>query len=316
MATDRVRLPVDDALPRLHDALRRQPVVVLQAPPGTGKTTRVPPSLVDQPWLEHDRIIVLEPRRVAARAAARRMAEERGEQIGETVGLRTRNDTRVGRSTRVEVVTEGVLTRMLLSDPSLDGVGAIVFDEFHERSLHADTALAFVRETCAALRPDLRLVLMSATLDAESLAARLRTDAIVSVDAVTHPVTIAHRPPEPGEDITDAVAAAVVAALDDPTQAGDILAFLPGAGMIHRVERELRTRIPSRLDGELVITPLHGSLPPEQQDAALRPDVRSRRKVILSTPIASYQTGALDLKVSNPYNTKATKQNNVSDSKV
>ena len=286
MAGDRARLPVDDALPRLHDALRRQPVVVLQAPPGTGKTTRVPPSLVDQPWLEHDRIVVLEPRRVAARAAARRMAEERGERIGDTVGLRTRNDTRVGRATRIEVVTEGVLTRMLLSDPSLDGVGAVVFDEFHERSLHADTALAFVRETRAALRPDLRLVLMSATLDAETLAARLRTDALVAVEGVTHPVTITHRPPEPGQEPADAVVATIVAAIDDPQHAGDILTFLPGAAMINRVERALRTRHASRFDGGVVITPLHGSLPPEQQDAALRPDPQGRRKVILSTPIA------------------------------
>ena len=133
---------------------------MLQAPPGTGKTTRVPPSLIDQPWIGDRRVLVLEPRRVAARAAATRMAHERGEQVGDTIGLRTRNDTRVSKATRVEVVTEGVLTRMLLSDPSLDGVGAIVFDEFHERSLHADTALAFVRETRAALRPDLRVVLM------------------------------------------------------------------------------------------------------------------------------------------------------------
>lgn len=286
MVADRVRLPVDDALPRLHDALRRQPVVVLQAPPGTGKTTRVPPSLVDQPWIEHDRILVLEPRRVAARAAARRMAEERGEQVGETVGIRTRNDTRVSRSTRVEVVTEGVLTRMLLSDPSLDGIGAIVFDEFHERSLHADTALAFVRETRAALRPDLRLVLMSATLDAEALAARLRTDAIVTLDAVTYPVTITHRPPEPGQDLTDAVVEAIASAVDDPTHVGDLLTFLPGAGSINRVEQALRRRLSSRFESDLVVTPLHGALPPEQQDAALRPDARNRRKVILSTPIA------------------------------
>lgn len=286
MAANRIRLPVDGALPRLHDALRRQPMVVLQAPPGTGKTTRVPPSLVDQPWLEHDRIVVLEPRRVAARAAARRMAAERGERVGETVGLRTRNDTRVGRSTRVEVVTEGVLTRMLLSDPSLDGVGAVVFDEFHERSLHADTALAFVRETCAALRPDLRLVLMSATLDATALATRLRTDAVVTVDAETHPVTVTYRPPDPGQSVPDAMVAAIATALDDPDQDGDILGFLPGAGTINRVEQGLRSRLGSRVGLEVVITPLHGSLPPERQDAALQVDPRARRKIILSTPIA------------------------------
>lgn len=286
MAVERVRLPVDDALPRLHDALRRQSVVVLQAPPGTGKTTRVPPSLLDQPWLEQQRIIVLEPRRVAARAAARRMAAERGETVGQTIGLRTRNDTRVGPATRVEVVTEGVLTRMLLNDPSLDGVGAVVFDEFHERSIHADTALAFGRESQGVLRSDLRLILMSATLDAAALAARLRTDAVVTVDAVTHPVTITHRPPEPGQSIEEAVVAAVATVLADTQHEGDVLAFLPGAGSINRVDRDLRARLGRRIGSEIVVAPLHGSLPAELQDRALLPDPDRRRKVILATPIA------------------------------
>lgn len=286
MAAERLRLPVDDALPRLHDALGRQTIVVLQAPPGTGKTTRVPPSLLDQPWLEHDRVVVLEPRRVAARAAAQRMAGERGEKVGQTIGLRTRNDTRVGSSTRVEVVTEGVLTRMLLADPSLDGVGAVVFDEFHERSLHADTALAFVRETQSALRPDLRLVLMSATLDAHALATRLRTDAVVAVVATTHPVDVVHRPPAPGENVETAAVGAVVAVIDDASHVGDVLVFLPGAGAINRVERDLRRRLRARIGHDIAITPLHGSLPAAQQDAALRPDPDGRRKVILSTPIA------------------------------
>ncbi len=286
MRADRVRLPVDGALPRLHDALRHQPMVILEAPPGTGKTTRVPPSLLDQPWLEHNRVVVLEPRRVAARAAARRMAAERGEQVGATVGLRTRNDTRVGPSTRIEVVTEGVLTRMLLTDPALDGVGVVVFDEFHERSLHADTALAFVRETQTALRPDLRLILMSATLDTAALAARLRSSSVVSVKAATHPVAVTYRAPEPGQDITAAMVATIVSVLGDDAHCGDVLAFLPGAAAINRVARNLRTGLGSRVGVELAITPLHGSLTADEQDQALRPDPSGRRKVILSTPIA------------------------------
>ena len=163
-------LPVDGALAELHAALDHQRLVILQAPPGTGKTTRVPPSLIEQPWVGERKVLMLEPRRVAARAAATRMAEERGEQVGDTIGLRTRNDTRVSAITRVEVVTEGVLTRMLLDDPALEGYAVVLFDEFHERSIHTDTALAFLRETVGALRPDLRIVVMSATLDAEALA--------------------------------------------------------------------------------------------------------------------------------------------------
>lgn len=286
MTVDRVRLPVDDALPRLHDALRHPSVVIIEAPAGTGKTTRVPPSLLDQPWIGNDRVVVLEPRRVAARAAARRMASERGERIGDTIGLRTRNDTRVGPSTRLEVVTEGVLTRMLLNDPALEGIGVVVFDEFHERSLHADTALAFVRETRAALRPDLRLILMSATFDADALAARLQADSVVRVEAVTYPVAITYRAPDPGQDLTDAMTKTIVSVLGDDAHRGDLLAFLPGAAAINRVDRTLRNRLGSRVGTELTITPLHGSLTATEQDQALRPDPDDRRKVILSTPIA------------------------------
>ena len=285
MATARPELPVDAALPRLLDALRRRPVVILEAPPGTGKTTRVPPALLEQPWLGDQRVVLLEPRRVAARAAARRIAGERSEAVGDTVGIRTRNHTRVGPETRIEVVTEGVLTRMLLADPSLAGIGAVIFDEFHERSIHADTALAFTRETMAALRPDLRVVVMSATLESSSIAARLHTDAIVRVDAERHPVVTRHDPPQPGERIDDAVVRITLDALRNPAHAGDLLVFLPGAGMINRAERQLRDRLEGRLD-QLSITPLHGSLPPERQDAALPPDPDGRRKIILATPIA------------------------------
>ncbi|MEM9201135.1 MAG: ATP-dependent helicase HrpB [Actinomycetota bacterium] len=284
--TGRIALPVDAALPGLHDALRRQRLVVLQAPPGTGKTTRVPPSLIDRPWIENRRVLLLEPRRVAARAAAERMAKERGERVGETIGIRTRNDTRVSNATRVEVVTEGVLTRMLLADPSLDGYGAIIFDEFHERSIHADVALAFARETASVLRDDLRMIIMSATLEADVVAARLRSDAIVSVDAERHPVEVSYRPPEPGEDLLDAVSRSVTDAVNSPAHRGDVLVFLPGVAAIERVHRNLDRSLTSRLETELVITPLHGSLRPDTQDMALRPDPDGRRKIILATPIA------------------------------
>jgi len=277
------RLPVDEVLPDLHAALKRQRLVILQAPPGTGKTTRVPPSIVGQPWMAQDKVIVLEPRRVAARAAAGRIASERGERIGESIGLRTRFDTRVSKATQVEIVTEGVLTRMLLNDPGLAGYGAVIFDEFHERSIHADTALAFVRETIDALRDDLRLIVMSATFDAASLATRLRTDAIVTADAPLHPVEIRYEPPAPGITVDEAVVPAVTALLKQPAETtGDVLVFMAGAGAINRAERDLGRRV----DASVVITPLHGSLPPDAQDRALQLDPQGRRKVILSTPIA------------------------------
>ena len=195
-------LPVDGALAELHAALDHQRLVILQAPPGTGKTTRVPPSLIEQPWVGERKVLMLEPRRVAARAAATRMAEERGEQVGDTIGLRTRNDTRVSAITRVEVVTEGVLTRMLLDDPALEGYAVVLFDEFHERSIPPTPPWPSSRDRGrAAPGPADRGHV--GHLDAEALGARLRTDAVVKVEAERHPVTISHRPPEPGEDLTD-----------------------------------------------------------------------------------------------------------------
>lgn len=273
-------LPVDDLLPGLVAALERERVLVLAAPPGTGKTTRVPPALLDAPWLGDQRVVMLEPRRVAARAAAERIAAERREKVGETVGLRTRFDTRVGPGTRIEVVTEGVLTRMLLADPGLAGIGVVVFDEFHERSIHADTGLAFARETASVLRDDLRLVVMSATVDAEELGARLQAGAVITADAELHPVEIRYRPPAPGRRAEDEVPDAVAEAIS--TGEGDVLVFLAGAGDIARAERALR----GRLGNAVAVTPLHGSLPPAEQDRALFPDPDGRRKVVLSTPIA------------------------------
>lgn len=276
----RAPLPIDDVLPRVVELLDRQRALVLEAPPGTGKTTRVPGALLEAPWLLDQRVLMLEPRRVAARSAAERIASELDGSVGDLVGIRTRFDTRVGPDTRIEVVTEGVLTRMLIDDPGLAGVGVVIFDEFHERSIHADTGLAFVRETAAALRDDLRIVLMSATIDVAHLAAHLDTDAIVRVDAPLHPIETRYRTPSPGRREHDDVADAVIEVLSETV--GDVLVFLAGAGDINRVDRSLRSRVPA----DVVITPLHGSLPPDVQDRALRPDPAGKRKVVLSTPIA------------------------------
>ncbi|MEM7141110.1 MAG: ATP-dependent helicase HrpB [Actinomycetota bacterium] len=273
-------LPVDAVLPDIADALTDNRLVVLEAPPGTGKTTRVPPSLLGAEWLGDRTVLMLEPRRVAARAAAARIADELGESLGERVGLRTRFDTRVGRNTRLEVVTEGVLTRLLIADPGLEHVGAVIFDEFHERSIHADTALGFALETRSALRDDLRLVMMSATIDGDRLAGQLGGATVVSVDAPLHPIVTRYRAPTPGRRVEDDVADATLEALAD--EPGDVLVFLAGAGDIGRTERALRSRLPRGVR----ITPLHGSLPPQEQDRALRPASDGERKVILSTPIA------------------------------
>lgn len=274
------QLPVDRAIPRVRTALDDNEIVILEAPPGTGKTTRVPPALLDAHWLHGRRVVMLEPRRVAARAAAERIATERGERVGQSIGLRTRFDTRIGPSTRLEVVTEGVLTRMLIADPSLEGVGAVIFDEFHERSIHADTGLAFFRESRAALRDDLRLVLMSATLDADRLAREFGGATIVRVGAPSHPVETRYRPPAPGRRAEDDVADAILEALGE--YGGDVLVFLAGVADIDRTARALSGRIPDSVR----ITPLHGALPAAEQDRALRPAVSGERKVVLSTPIA------------------------------
>jgi len=274
------RLPVDEVLDELHDALLDHQIVILEAPPGAGKTTRVPPSLINLDIIAGKKVIMLEPRRVAARAAARRMADELGEDIGDTIGLRTKFDTRTGRKTRVEVITEGILTRMLVDDPSLDGVGVVVFDEFHERSIHADTALVFALESIDALRPDLRLIIMSATLETTALADHLRTDAVIRAQGRSYPVTTIYRPPRPQRSADDEVPDAVIDALAAHT--GDVLVFLAGTRDIANAQRNLAKRV----GPEIRVLPLHGMLTPDQQDAALRPDRDGRRKVILSTPIA------------------------------
>jgi ATP-dependent helicase HrpB len=252
----------------------------LQAPPGAGKTTFVPPALEGASWLGGQTIVMLEPRRLATRAAAYRIAELRGEAVGETVGYRMRGDTRIGPRTRVEVVTEGVLTRRLQRDPTLDGVGLVIFDEFHERSLDADLGLALTLRTQALVRGDLRILVMSATLDGGAVAALLGNAPIIASEGRSFPVETRYVPPRAGTRAEAGVVSTILAALRD--DAGDILVFLPGAGEIRRVESLLTER---DVGGALVL-PLYGALTHEAQDRAIRPDPHGRRKIVLSTSIA------------------------------
>jgi ATP-dependent helicase HrpB len=275
-------LPIDPLLPEIRRALTDVGTLVLQAPPGAGKTTRVPLALLSEPWAAQGRIIMLEPRRLAARAAAARMAHTLGEEVGGTVGYRVRFDSRVSAATRIEVVTEGILTRMLQDDPSLPGVAALLFDEFHERSLHADLGLALAIEARASLRDDLRLAVMSATLDGGPVAALLGGAPVVTSEGRAFAVETRHvcTRPEPRRFV-DEVAAAVIRALDD--ERGDILVFLPGQGEIRRVEALLAEH--PAAEGA-VLAPLYGDLPQEAQDRAIRPARDGRRRVVLATAIA------------------------------
>jgi ATP-dependent helicase HrpB len=274
-------LPIESALPELKAALASAGAAVLQAPPGAGKTTRVPLALLDEPWLAGRRIVMLEPRRLAARAAARHMARLRGEEVGGTVGYRVRMETRVGPTTRIEVVTEGVLTRMLQSDPALEGVGIVIFDEFHERSLHADLGLALTLQSRALLRDDLRLLVMSATLDGAPVAALLGGAPIVTSQGRGFPVDIRYQPARIEGRMEPAVARVVRQAVE--SSEGDVLVFLPGAGEIHRVEEMLRD---GGLSPDVRVMPLYGNLPQQAQDEAIAPSPPGRRKVVLSTSIA------------------------------
>ncbi len=277
----RARLPVAEALPRLEAALAEQASAVLEAPPGAGKTTLVPLALLGASWLGGARIVMLEPRRLAARAAARRMASMLGERAGETVGYRTRLDTKVGPRTRVEVVTEGVLIRMLQDDPSLPGTGLVIFDEFHERSLDGDLGLALTLDARRALREDLRLLVMSATLDGAPVARLLGDAPVIESRGRMFPVETRHLDRPPPERLEDAVAAAIRRALAE--ESGSLLVFLPGVREIRRVERRLAD---SSLDADVRVTPLYGDLQQGAQDAAIAPAAAGTRKVVLATAIA------------------------------
>jgi len=274
-------LPIDAVLGELTSTLRSSPNAVLVAPPGAGKTTRVPLVLLDEPWVAKRKIIVLEPRRLAARAAADRMARTLGEPVGETVGLRVRLGSKVSRKTRIEVVTEGVFARMILDDPMLDGVAAVLFDEFHERSLDADLGLALALDAQGGLRDDLRLLVMSATLDGARVAKLLGNAPVVQSEGRAYPVETRYLGRDPQRRIEDQVADAVVRALRAET--GSLLVFLPGQGEIRRVETLLRERI---VDPTTDIAPLYGALDRGEQDLAVSPAPPGRRKVVLATSIA------------------------------
>ncbi|MGN6255999.1 MAG: DEAD/DEAH box helicase, partial [Solirubrobacterales bacterium] len=254
-------LPIDAVLPALKAALERGSSAVLVAAPGAGKTTRVPLALLEAGWRNDNRIIMLEPRRLAARAAARFMAASLGGQAGETVGYRVRLESRVGPNTRIEVVTEGVFTRMILDDPELTGVAAVLFDEFHERSLDADLGLALALDA-AALRPDLRILVMSATIDGARVATLLGDAPVIESEGRAFPVETRYVPPDPLQRLEDQVTAAVLAALR--SEPGSVLVFLPGQAEIARTAERLASRLPVDVD----LAPLYGQLDATEQAAA------------------------------------------------
>lgn len=273
-------LPVSEVLGAIGLALHEAKRAVLSAPPGAGKTTLVPLYLLDQAWRGDGRILLLEPRRLAARAAAARMASLLGEAVGETVGYRMRLDTRISARTRIEVVTDGVFARMILDDPELSGISTVIFDEFHERSLDADFGLALALDVQSALRDDLRILVMSATLDIAKVAALLGEPPVIESMGRSFPIDIRYRDRPPGERIEDSVTGAILEA--HKREEGSILAFLPGqAEIIRTVER-----LQGRFGAETLIAPLYGNLSQKEQDAAIRPAARGTRKIVLATSIA------------------------------
>jgi ATP-dependent helicase HrpB len=274
------RLPVEPVLPPLIAALGSHGAAVLQAPPGAGKTTLVPPALRAAPWLGDQIILMLEPRRVAARAAAARIADLLGESVGGIVGYRTRGDSRTSGRTRIEIVTEGVLTRRIQRDPTLDGVGVVIFDEFHERHLQSDVGLALTLRTKRLVRDDLRLLVMSATLDSESVSRYLGDAPVITSEGRAYDVETRYLQPRAGGGLASALVPTVLGAL--ARDQGDVLVFLPGAGEIARARDALVAELPR----DVTVAPLHGSLDAPSQDRAIQPDAGGRRKVVLATPIA------------------------------
>ena len=310
-----VQFPITPLLPEIKRSLQAHPRLVLEAPPGAGKTTQVPLALLDEPWLAGRKIVMLEPRRVAARAAAGFMARQLGESVGDTVGYRIRFENKVSARTRIEVVTEGILTRMLQDDPMLEGVGALLFDEFHERHLAGDLGLALALDVQSQLLEELRIVVMSATLDGEKLARFLDAPRLGS-EGRSYPVTISHFPGRRDESLESQTRRAIEEALRK--HPGDVLVFLPGQREIAKAEMALShllpplrrqgrvgeglsghseslsmptppppsLPLPTQGEGQIVVLPLHGELSIEQQSAALQPDPQGRRRVVLATNVA------------------------------
>lgn len=273
------QFPIQELLPKVLDSLQSQPRLVLEAPPGAGKTTQVPPALLAAPWRGDGRILMLEPRRVAARAAAGFMAASRAEAVGDSVGYRIRFENKVSAATRIEVVTEGILTRIIQDDPTLEGVAALIFDEFHERHLAADLGLALALDVQAQLRPDLRIVVMSATLDGERLAAFLDAPRLVSAGR-SYPVQVSHFPSRRDEPDLAQQRRCIEQALHQ--HPGDVLVFLPG----QREIAQLQSALAHLSELEIMVLPLHGELGIDAQSAALKDDVQGRRRVVLATNVA------------------------------
>jgi ATP-dependent helicase HrpB len=274
-------LPIDAVLDDLSGALEAGNAAVLVAPPGAGKTTRVPLALLDAPWLKGRKIIMLEPRRIAARASAERMAKTLGERVGETVGYRVRFGSKISRNTRIEVVTEGIFSRQILDDPELKNIGAVLFDEFHERSLDADMGLALARDAQTGLREDLRILVMSATIDGARIAKLLGDAPVIASEGRAYPVETRYLGRKPDIQLERQMADAIATALRaDP---GSVLAFLPGAAEIRRTQNFLAERVQ---DASIEIVPLFGALDAGVQDRAIQPAPKGQRKVVLATSIA------------------------------
>jgi ATP-dependent helicase HrpB len=271
--------PVVEIIPRLKSILSNSSNAILQAPPGAGKSTIVPIELLNEPWLNGKKIIMLEPRRLAARSVAYRMADLLNEEVGDTVGYRVRFENTISKQTRLEVVTEGILTRMLQSDNALEDVGLVIFDEFHERSLHADLALALCLQSQSFLRPDLKLLVMSATMDAATVSEIIVNAPVIIREGKQFPVEIKYYPVNKNEYLTDEIARAIKKSLRE--EQGDVLVFLPGAGEIHRVFDLLEKDLT-----DVELCPLYGDLPFKKQQEAILPNSNGRRKIVLSTSIA------------------------------